>query len=215
MIKISPLWQIRNQTDDVISNQTLNETQSTDTYTSIWHHQSRTTLHSLCRTLWPQTVENIKVTGILLGIQPGYDDGRQTNTRGRCNKGVKRDHGYLGDGYKVIESIRICTQFKDLKKQFFSASSCVSSASHANKLFSLKLCSSFPFFASPSWRCRGLFSLTLHWQPFTLRSDQRKTPDETPEDEVWAVAADVSAVFTAHSFQPGQPWGPDLGSHPT
>lgn len=97
--KTSPHWQIRNQTNDVISNQTLNRTQSTDTYTSIWHHQSRTTLQSLCWTLWPQTAENTKSQGIL-----------KTNTRGRCKKWVKKDRGYLGGGHKVIESIRICTQ---------------------------------------------------------------------------------------------------------
>lgn len=103
-IKKSKLGWLYNHTDDVIGDQAFNESQSTNSYTSIWRHQSRKTLQSFCRTLWPQTTENTKSVGILLGVQPGYDNGQQTNMRRCGNKWVKKDYHYLGAGQQRTES---------------------------------------------------------------------------------------------------------------
>lgn len=85
----------------------------------------------------------------------------------------------------------------------FSESSCVSSTSHTNKIFCLKLCSwSFPFFAALKLRCSGLFSLTLRWQLVQSEICPKENSCKTPEDEVRAVTSGtLSHVCTANSFK--------------
>lgn len=129
---------------------------------------------------------------------------RQTNTNGHTNRRVtviqlrgtdKENRFICFEMYKA----KITTCVLE-----FSESSCVSSASHTNKIFCLKLCNwSFPFFTALKLWCLELFSRTLCWQLVQSQIWPKENSCKTPEDEVRAVTSRFFSCFHCTFFSIG------------
>lgn len=125
----------------------------------------------------------------------------QTNTNGQTNsrgtviqlRGTDKENRFI---CFEMHKAKITTCVLE-----FSESSCVSSTSHTNKIFCLKLWSwSFPFFAALKLWCLGLFSLTLRWQLVQSQIWPKENSCKTQEDEVRAVTSGFFSCFHCTFF---------------